>query len=132
MVLAPDRRGEATDANRADLAGSAAPLLDEVFERVALIDDDVSHVLLDHVLDLIGLVTGHNSESISLATDALILGEGHGDAAVAAGVLSAFARSRTLPGNGPSDCALSESGDLLVHLRISASFRAWRSNRSYT
>jgi hypothetical protein len=87
-----------------------------MLERVTLIDDEVSLILLDYVLDVLGLVAGHNREAVSLATDALILGQAHGDAAVAAFVLSAFTLEvERVPGIGPSDCALAESGDLLVH-----------------
>ena len=58
-------------------------LLNERFERVAFVYDDKPVVLLDDVLDLIGLVAGNHREAVALAPDPLILGEGHDNAAAA-------------------------------------------------
>jgi len=44
---------------------------------IALVDNDVPFILLDHVLDFSGLVTGHDRKTIPLATNALVLLEGH-------------------------------------------------------
>jgi len=48
-----------------------------MLDLVALIYDQVPVVLLHHVLDFGGLVTGHDGEAIPLTADDLVLGEGH-------------------------------------------------------
>ena len=59
------------------LRGSACRLLHETFDFSALVDDEVTVVLLHHALYFSGLVARHDCESIALATDAIVLTKSH-------------------------------------------------------
>ena len=91
-------------------------LFHELLDLVALVDDHEPLVLLDDVLDLIGLVTGHDAKTIPLVTNAL----------VSARVISrrpshpsvfphSHWNSNCWSGGGPVGRALVESGDPIVH-----------------
>jgi hypothetical protein len=90
-------------------------LLDEVLVRLALVNHDVPFVLLDHVLDVYGLVTGNNCETVSLTMDELVLREGHQDAATTPIEHSALTREGELVRGIRPGCALAQSRDLLIH-----------------
>jgi hypothetical protein len=90
-------------------------LFDEVLDLITLVDDHVPLVLLDYVLDFTGLVTRHDRKTVPLATNALVLSEGHQHASLAPACLPAFTLEfELLLGSGPVG-ALVESGALIVH-----------------
>ena len=68
--VAPQRRG-------VQFAAGVQRLFDEMFNRVALIDDHVPLILLDHLLDLRRLMTRHDGKAVPLATNTLVLLERH-------------------------------------------------------
>jgi hypothetical protein len=89
-------------------------LLDEVLDLITLVDDHVALVLLDYVLDFTGLVTRHDRKTVPLATNAVVLREGHQHASLAPACLPAFTLEfELLLGSGPLG-ALVESGALIV------------------
>jgi hypothetical protein len=90
-------------------------LFDEVFYCVTLVDDQEAVVPLDDMLDLVGFVAGHDREAIALAADALVLGEAHLHALVAAVRLSTLAlKLEPLIGVCPPAGALIKSLDPIV------------------
>src|SRR5688572_2848823 len=94
---------------------STRPLLHEMLDRVALVDDQEPFVPLDDVLDRGRLVARHDGEPVALAADALVLGQRHQQAAFAAAGRAALALERELLlGRGPSGRALAGGCDLLV------------------
>ena len=85
-----------------------------MLDRVALVDDEKPVDVLDHILDLIVLVAGHDREAIPLASDTFVLGKGHQDTFVASVGFPALAlKLELLLGAGPLG-ALVESGNPFV------------------
>jgi len=90
-------------------------LLDQRLDLIALVDDDVSIRLLDHLLDFLALVTRHHGKAVALAADVLILAERHQDMATTRRVPSALAPEfKLVLRRRPGRCALIDRGDLLV------------------
>jgi prevent-host-death family protein len=90
-------------------------LLHEMFDRVALVDDQVPLVLLHYVLDLSCFVAGYEGEPVALAADGLVLGEGHQHASFASPGRTAFALEREpLLWGGPPARALVGGCDPVV------------------
>ena len=82
---------------------------------VALVDNRIPLILLDHALELRALVTWHDGKAIPLAMNALVLRERHKNASLAAAGFPAFTPElESLVCLGPIG-ALVESSDLLVH-----------------
>jgi hypothetical protein len=91
-------------------------LLDVVLVHVALINHYIPLVLLHHVLDLFGLVTWKNRETVSLTMDKLILRDGHQDAATTPLELSALTSEGELVRRIRPACrAMAKSRNLLIH-----------------
>ena len=115
-LLASSTERALDDERDVETAWPAASLLDEVLVRFSLVNHHVALVLLDHVLDVVSLVTGKNCEAVSLTTDKLILRQRHQDAAAAPLDLSALAGEVKLVRRiSPACCALAESRNLLIH-----------------
>ena len=86
-----------------------------MLDLVALVDDHVPIVLLHDMLDFRGLMTGQDGESIPLAANDLVLGEGHLQTTRASAGLPAFAlENELMPRTGPLRRALAQSRDLIV------------------
>jgi hypothetical protein len=86
-----------------------------MLDLVALVDDHVPPVLLDYVLDFIGLVTGYHGKTIPLATNALVLSERYQHTALASGFPALALELELVVRGGPVRRALVESGDPIVH-----------------